>query len=95
MKFQSIDVKEVAEILTGLANSGPSGLLPDAGGPQVQTFEEMAGIYSGIYKIRESIKAESMGGERYDLFRSGINLCPENAVGQISWAQYLINANGG
>ncbi len=88
MNFQPVEITEVALQLTDSLGK-PGGLLPDFGGPEILSFEEMARNYSAITGI-ECLKGPSTPiGELYDLFCSGINLCPENRKGRITWKDYL------
>ncbi|HEY6411311.1 MAG TPA: NAD(P)H-binding protein [Ktedonobacteraceae bacterium] len=95
MRFQSIDVREVADRLVALMEQREQGeqkgvgRVPDMGGPEVRTIEEMAEAYSGVRGRKVTIRAEQMPGELYDVFRSGINLCPDHAEGKISWEVFL------
>jgi uncharacterized protein YbjT (DUF2867 family) len=89
MKFQSVDVKEVAGRLTEMAEEGPQGLLPAMGGPQVLGFEEMVEMYLKISGRNDTVQVRPLRAPRYDLFRSGVNLCPEHAGGKITWEEFL------
>lgn len=88
MKFQSVDIREVAkQLVDGLEKD--AGLLPDFGGPEILPFEVMVQIYLTITKTKAVIQPASMEGVRYDLFRSGVNLCPHHAIGKITWQRFL------
>ena len=89
MRFQSVDVAEVAGRLTELIKEGPLGLLPTMGGPEVLCFEEMMEMYLQISGRNNIVQVKPLRAARYDLFRSGINLCPEHADGKITWEQFL------
>lgn len=89
MRFQSIDVNEVGLRLAELIEKQPSGLLPDMGGPEVLTIEEMVKIWVDISGQQYSIRAEQIEGPRYDLFRSGVNLCSEHKYGSNTWREFL------
>lgn len=89
MKFQSIDVNEVALRLAELIEEQPSGLLPDMGGPEVLTIEEMVNTWLNIFGQKLSIKAEPIESPRYVLFRSGVNLCPDYKCGSTTWEKFL------
>lgn len=91
MKFQSVDIKEVAGKLVELSLGDALGLLPDFGGPEIMSFEEMCQSYLDILKLKDIIEPTYFEGARYDLFRSGINLCPEGRHGKITWQDYLIS----
>ncbi|HEY9003288.1 MAG TPA: SDR family oxidoreductase [Mucilaginibacter sp.] len=89
MKFQSIDVNEVAFRLAELTEERPSGLLPDMGGPEVLTIEEMIKTWVDISGQKLYVKAEAIESPRYDLFRSGVNLCPDHKYGSNTWEKFL------
>ena len=89
MKFQSIGVNEVALRLTELTEEQPLGLLPDMGGPEVLTIEEMVNTWLDISGQKLSIKTEQLESSRYELFRSGVNLCPDHKYGSNTWEKFL------
>ncbi len=88
LRFQSIDTGEVAGRLVDLACGEPAGLLPDMGGPDILTLEAMAQDYLA-YQGEASLAWTHESNPRNDLFRSGVNLCPEHRVGHITWQQFL------
>jgi uncharacterized protein YbjT (DUF2867 family) len=92
MRFQSIDVGEVADRLIALAEQGPAEHAPDMGGPQVRTIEEMTEAYLRIRDRRATVRSEAPSGDLFEVFRSGINLVPEHAVGTITWEAFLHHA---
>jgi uncharacterized protein YbjT (DUF2867 family) len=94
MEFQSIDVNEVALRLAELTDEQPSGLLPDFGGPEVLTIEEMVKTWLDISGKTYSIKTEPNQGARYQLFRSGVNLCPDKNYGSVTWINFLLRNRG-
>jgi uncharacterized protein YbjT (DUF2867 family) len=89
MRFQSIDVGEVADRLVALAEQGPVGHAPDMGGPQVRTIEEMTEAYLRIRGMKATVRSEAPSGDLFEAFRSGINLVPDYAVGTITWEAFL------
>jgi uncharacterized protein YbjT (DUF2867 family) len=88
MKFQSVDIKEVAKLLVDSLGRA-AGHLPDFGGPQVLSFESMVQTYLNITKTDLEVQAAQIEGERFDLFRSGVNLCFNNAHGKVTWQRFL------
>jgi uncharacterized protein YbjT (DUF2867 family) len=88
MKYQLIDVGEVADHMVATLASGPSSRLPDIGGPKVQTASEIARAWLKATRrrlIRVPVPAMGpLGG-----FAKGYNCCPENAIGTITWEQWL------
>ena len=90
MKFQSIDVGEVAGYLVELIKGDGCGLLPDRGGPEILGIEEIVKSYLEISGLKNTFKLCEIKNERNDMFSSGINLCPSNKYGKISWRQFLL-----
>ena len=92
MKFQTIDIRNVADKLVQLAGENPIGKLPELGGPQVLDIEDMTKIYlKSIKKEDIKIKLQQVESDFYNVFKSGINLCPQNARGNITWEDFLGN----
>jgi uncharacterized protein YbjT (DUF2867 family) len=93
MRFQSIDVGEAADRLVELVEAGPAGRASDMGGPRIQSIEEMTAAYLRVRGRQASVRSEAgdqaMTEGRFAVFRSGINLVPEHAVGTISWEAFL------
>ena len=92
-KFQLIDVSEVAARMAATVGDGPSGLLPDIGGPAVLTGAEIAKPWlkvSGVRAIRIPVPALGPASE----MAKGLNCCPENRFGIITWAQWLEKTYG-
>lgn len=89
MRFQSIDVGEMADRLVALAEQGPAGHTPDMGGPQVRTIEEMTEAYLRIRGRKATVRSEAPADDLFEAFRSGINLVPDHAVGTITWEAFL------
>jgi len=89
MRFQSIDVGEVANHLVSLMEQGPAGHAPDMGGPQILTIEEITGVYMRIRGRKDTIGSELPTENRFNVFRSGINLVLDHAVDTITWEAFL------
>lgn len=89
MKFQSIEVNEVALRLAELVDEQAAGLLPDMGGPEILSIEEMVKIYLEVSGKPYSVAAKPIEGPRYELFRSGINLSPAHRYGSVTWEMFL------
>ncbi len=88
MRFQSVDVGEVANRLVELAEMEPSRRVHELAGPEVLSIEEMAQQYLRARQRSANVHVELMGGF-YEVFRSGINLCPNGEPGKITWASFL------
>ncbi len=89
MRFQSIDAGEVADHLILLMEQGPAGHVPDMGGPQICTFEEMTEVYLRVRNRKAVIQSKALVGDLFDAFRSGINLIPDHTEGTITWEAFL------
>jgi uncharacterized protein YbjT (DUF2867 family) len=89
MRFQSIDVGEVADHLISLVERGPSGRTPYIGGPQVLALEEMAETYLRIRGRKATIQPKPIPNDMYDMFRTGIHLCPDRTEGKITWEEFV------
>ncbi len=92
-KFQLIDTGEVAARMAETAANGPSGCLPDIGGPEVLTAAEIAKPWlkvSGVRAIKVPVPALGPAAQ----MAKGLNTCPENKFGKITWAQWLEKTYG-
>ena len=89
MIFQSVDIKEVSKKLVEISLEEATGLLPDFGGPDILSFENMCQDYLRIMKLEGIIEPADIEGARYELFRTEVNLCPHNVFGTITWQKYL------
>ena len=91
-RFQPIDISEVAQALVTLAEQEAAGHVPDIGGPEVLTLEEMTQTYQRIFhkhNVVRSETAEVLSGEYYDACRDDDKLVPDRAVGHINWENFL------
>ncbi|HEX8038749.1 MAG TPA: NAD(P)H-binding protein, partial [Chryseosolibacter sp.] len=91
MRFQSIDVREVALRLQQLAMSAPLTSTETIGGPEILTIEEMTRIYLQAKGSDAGFLPDDVTGELYDVFRSGINIDPQWTYGKITWENFLRN----
>jgi len=88
-KFQPIDTTEVADRMVEHAPNGPSGRLPDIGGPEVLTFGDLARAWlraSG--KRRPIVNVPLMGGVARG-YKAAYNCTPEHAEGEVTWEDWL------
>lgn len=94
MRFQSVDLAEVADQLCRISQSTPAGLLPEFGGPEILSFEEMVDAWLGRNGAQRKWRLSPVAGPRWDLFRSGVNLIPKNRFGKIRWTEFLAHVRG-
>jgi hypothetical protein len=64
--------------------------MPNCGGPQILNLEEMTQAYLRIRARNSTIRQEELvTDELLTVFRSGINLVPDHAVGTVTWEAFL------
>lgn len=93
LKFQPIATKEVAELLATISLGQPKGLLSDFGGAEILSFEEITTIYLKAFQLNRQIQLEMTNDIRHELFRSGVNLCPDHTFGKENWNTFLKKIN--
>ena len=89
LKFQPIDVKDVAKYILSLVNHGPAGSIINVGGPEILSIEEMTQTYLSETGRQDKFEEVILEDDFYNIFKSGINLCPENSVGDIRWNEFI------
>ncbi len=87
--LQPVDEEEVAQRLVEIVQAGPSGRLPDMGGPQVYTTGELARIWFKQRGVHRAIIPLWLPGKMAHALRQGGNTCPEQATGTVSWETWL------
>lgn len=88
-RVQPVDSGEVAARLVGLALGGPQGRVPDMGGPEVRTAEDLARAYLSAAGRRRPLLRVPVPGAAGSAFRAGAQLAPGHADGAITWDDYL------
>jgi uncharacterized protein YbjT (DUF2867 family) len=88
-QFQAISDGEAAEYLVAAVRQGPSGRLPDIGGPEIQTMGDMARQWLAVQGKRKPILPIPAPGKLSAGFRQGLNTTPANRIGIITWAKWL------
>ncbi len=87
--YQPIAHEEVAEALARSLDAGPSGRLPDTGGPEVLTVKELAQRWFQVRGMRRVILPIRVPGAAAAAFRRGENICPENRQGRVTWREWV------
>jgi uncharacterized protein YbjT (DUF2867 family) len=90
-QFQLIDVSEVALAMSHLVDQPPCGLLPDMGGPLVQSARDLLPAWLQAHHRRRLVIPFHFPGEIGRSFREGRNTCPTHRQGTITWSQWLTN----
>ncbi|MCU1449881.1 MAG: family oxidoreductase [Acidimicrobiales bacterium] len=88
MPFQPVDAGEVSDRLADLVESGPSGRAPDVGGPEVRPVRELNEIRARVTGERAILVPVPPVAFVRD-FVEGHHLCPDQAVGRITWEEWL------
>lgn len=86
--MQPIDAGEVAELLLDAVRRGPGGHLPEAGGPEILSFREMADVWMEFHGRRPVIQIPFfflMGRA----ITTGHVLTPERRVGRRTWREWV------
>jgi uncharacterized protein YbjT (DUF2867 family) len=89
ISFQPLDVAEVAERLARLAAAPAAGRVPDMAGPQVRSSAELARSYLRVAGRRRGVLPVWLPGAAAVGFRRGGHLAPGNAVGRVTFEQFL------
>jgi uncharacterized protein YbjT (DUF2867 family) len=88
-KFQPIETGEVADRMVEYAQQGPSGRLPDLGGPEIKTFGELATAWQKAKgDTRPTLNLPLLGGMAAG-FKAGHNCTPDHAEGKMTWEEWL------
>lgn len=88
-KFQPIDPGEVAERIVEQVGAGPGGRLPDIGGPEIHTADQLARAWLKARGKKRLLLPLPLFGRIAGGYRAGYNCAPENAYGKVTWEQWL------
>ncbi|MFD0270266.1 SDR family oxidoreductase [Streptomyces sp. NPDC127106] len=89
VRVQPVSVAEVADRMAELAVPTPAGRVPDMGGPEVRTLVELGRAYLEATGRKRRVFALPLAGRAYAGFLRGGNLAPQNAVGKVTFADFL------
>lgn len=89
VSFQPVDAGEVASRLAALALGEPQGLVSDFGGPAIHDMRDLIKSYLVARGKRRLVVPVPLPGKAAQAIRAGVNLAPENAVGRLTWEQFL------
>ncbi|MEU8351498.1 MULTISPECIES: SDR family oxidoreductase [Streptomyces] len=81
VRFQPVDVTEVAERLVGLAAGAPAGRVPDMGGPQVRDHADLTRSWLRAHGLRRAVLPVRLPGRTFRALREGANLVPPGGPG--------------
>jgi uncharacterized protein YbjT (DUF2867 family) len=92
VRFQPIDTRDVSARLVELIEVEPAGRVPDIGGPAVHEHAELGRFYLAAHHSRRRVANITAPGRIVAGYKSGANLAPGNAVGAITFQDYLAAA---
>jgi uncharacterized protein YbjT (DUF2867 family) len=87
--FQPVDTGEVAGRLAELAAGPPAGRVPDMGGPEIRSAAGLARTYLEAAGRRRPVLQVRLPGAAFAGYRRGDHLAPDQAVGRVTFTQFL------
>ena len=87
--FQPIDTTEVADRFAELVDGPPQGRAEDIGGPEVLSIDELTGEWAEVFGAKPRCFTLPATGKAFQDFGKGIQTCPDQKFGTITWKQYL------
>lgn len=88
LKFQTVDVGDVAARLADVVDAGPMGRADDFGGPEVRTLRGLAADRRRITGKRSRLVPVPRIGFMRD-YDAGYHLTPDHRDGTVTWEQWL------
>lgn len=88
LKFQTVDVGDVAERLAEVVDAGPMGRAEDFGGPEVRSLRGLAASRRRITGKRSRFVPVPRIGFMRD-YDAGFHLAPGHRDGSVTWEQWL------
>jgi uncharacterized protein YbjT (DUF2867 family) len=89
LNVQPIDVRIVAAQLADLAAGSPQGRVPDLGGPEVLTGEDIARTVASRFEWRKRIVRVALPGRTWAAFAAGHHLVPNSRSGGRTLREYV------
>ena len=86
---QPIDAGDVADRMVELALETPAGRVPDIGGPEVRTMDDIVRSYLKVTGSRKKVVTFPLPGKTARAIRDGALTCRENRYGKIRWEEFL------
>jgi uncharacterized protein YbjT (DUF2867 family) len=89
LRFQPVDVGEVADRLVELAAGSPQGLTADFGGPEILGIRELAVARREITGRRTRLVLVPALGATLADYDAGLHLAPDHRMGTRTWREWL------
>ena len=93
-RLQPVDAGEVAAKVMECVLTGPRGMLPEFGGPEVTTSEQLAQSWKAAHAVHRPLLAIPIPGRVSRALGKGGATCPDNRFGRIRWNQWMAGARG-
>lgn len=90
-RMQLLDVGEVADRMMSLVEAGPSGRVPEMGGPEAISAVDAFRDWLRVIGKKRVITSLPIPGKIGRSLRDGGNLTPGHTDGKITWAEWLAN----
>ena len=87
--FQPVEVTEVAARMVESMDEGPSGRLPDMGGPEVLRLGDMVRGWLRARRMNRLVVRLPLWGKTTDGFRRGYHTCSDCVKGKGTWSEWL------
>jgi len=88
-RFQPIAAADAADVVVDAVRTRPAGRAPDAGGPQVLEFGEMAKVWRDVRGRPRLAFGVPVPGRIGAALRRGENTVPANPIGRQTWQDYV------
>ncbi|MDL9981494.1 SDR family oxidoreductase [Microbacterium sp. ASV49] len=90
VRFETVDVADVAARLAELVDGAPAGRVPDIAGPEVIEVPTMLRQLASARGLRRSFLPVHVPGAMGRAYRDGANLAGSDALrGALTWSEYL------
>lgn len=89
LRLQPVHAGEVADAIVERATTDVAGRVPDVGGPQVLTVDELAKTYREARGLRRSVLRLPVPGSTAAAFHARHATCPDRTVGTVTWTESL------
>jgi uncharacterized protein YbjT (DUF2867 family) len=94
VRFQPIDVRDVATVLADVVHTGAAGRAPNIGGPQVLSALDIGTTTLTALGYRRRVQTLRLPGRLFGALAAGENLVPGAAAAARTYAQFLAEQTG-
>jgi hypothetical protein len=92
VSLQPIETTEVAARVVELLGAGPAGRVPDIGGPEQHTLDELIAIWQHVHGTRKPVWHLPVRGRTIAAFRSGHHLAALPGYGRRTFSAFAVDA---